>query len=489
MENAEDSQVEWKAWLEDELKRGKKANIYSLATAETQVEIGRSDTTRKTSVVVVKPHVRYVVHRSFLPTSGTKAQSVILQTTTDIRTPKVDQLLRLHHSPLSDVGDEEHRDEGQERRRGEANQKKPDNEDHWRTDDGDSPPKVDTNAKAKSTPTPTPTPTSTSTPQLSTIAPTAEIGWWFPQSKRQFRLLARAYVLPSEQHPYRVYFPLDLAGRPDPRPHPHDKGHEEEGEKGVGGDRLKKKGDGDVDPPTSTSRNDDDDDEQTYTSIIAGGGEEDKKDEVEASARVRAGAEINADDTPFSGKASVEPAVADNSDNSQEKMKNTQKEKEKKVERQGDHDDAKKEKDERWWEAVRVQAFNALSSALRASFARPYAPGSVLQNPAEAEDWPTELGPTVEEEEEGENEGEEEKIDRERGSEPFAGVGVGENVGGREEQEKKRALENFAVVYLDVEEVDVVDLGKIPNERYRYRRMVPGEQQQRVIWKKEVLVP
>ncbi|KAG8841084.1 hypothetical protein FRB91_005387 [Serendipita sp. 411] len=179
---------------------------------------------------------------------------------------------------------------------------------------------------------------------------------------------------------------------------------------------------------------------------------------------------------------------------------------------------------------VRLRAFDTLSPALRASFVRPYIPGSVLLNPEEAKEWPTELGPISDQPQEQENhdhdhdqEKEKERIEgmakekidgrEEREEEEEAMRGVGEKVGregvpsaavrptvsasasaspgaspGEAEKMKKRALENFAVVYLDVEEVDVVDLGKIPNERYRYRKVVEAEE--RVVgWMKDVLVP
>jgi pyridoxamine 5'-phosphate oxidase len=89
------------------------------------------------------------------------------------------------------------------------------------------------------------------------------------------------------------------------------------------------------------------------------------------------------------------------------------------------------------WEAKRVECFNSLSSFLRASFARP-SPGSELgDHPEKAKNWPKEL--------------------------PKLGEGS------KEEREKvQAAFENFAVLYLEVEEVDLVDLGVIPNEHHRY---------------------
>lgn len=58
---------------------------------------------------------------------------------------------------------------------------------------------------------------------------------------------------------------------------------------------------------------------------------------------------------------------------------------------------------------------------------------------------------------------------------------------GEEENEKQKrlvqqALANFALLYVQVDEVDLVDLGVVPNERYLFSRR--GDQ-----WAKTVLVP
>jgi len=102
------------------------------------------------------------------------------------------------------------------------------------------------------------------------------------------------------------------------------------------------------------------------------------------------------------------------------------------------------------WEAARVESFNRLSPSLRASFARP-APGSELVEREKARDWPKELSKLGQESEE-------------------------------EKEMVRWAFENFAVLYLEVEEVDFVDLGVLPNERCRYVFQA-GE------WLKSVLVP
>jgi hypothetical protein len=88
------------------------------------------------------------------------------------------------------------------------------------------------------------------------------------------------------------------------------------------------------------------------------------------------------------------------------------------------------------WEATRVECFNALGSSLRAYFAHP-TPGSELGNPGKAKEWPNKL--------------------------PKLGEGSEE-----EKEQTQNAFENFAVLYLEVEEVDLVDLGAVPNEHYRY---------------------
>jgi pyridoxamine 5'-phosphate oxidase len=103
------------------------------------------------------------------------------------------------------------------------------------------------------------------------------------------------------------------------------------------------------------------------------------------------------------------------------------------------------------WEAERINCFNGLSSFLRASFARP-APGSELSDPELAKKWPNEL-PKIGEEE---NEKQKELV--------------------------QQAFQNFAVLYLEVDEVDFVDLGVVPNERHLFRREAND-------WVKTMLVP
>lgn len=100
------------------------------------------------------------------------------------------------------------------------------------------------------------------------------------------------------------------------------------------------------------------------------------------------------------------------------------------------------------WEANRVECFNALGSFLRASFVRP-PPGSELDHPEESKNWPKHLP----------------------------------KLGDEEDQELvKSAFENYAILYFKVVEVDLVDLGVIPNERVQYT-FQSGE------WSRKVLVP
>ncbi|PVF93816.1 hypothetical protein CPB86DRAFT_789688 [Serendipita vermifera] len=96
------------------------------------------------------------------------------------------------------------------------------------------------------------------------------------------------------------------------------------------------------------------------------------------------------------------------------------------------------------WEGVRNECFNTLSPYLRASFARPVAPGSELANPEDAKRWPNTLPAKGEEQDESERE------------------------------HVRVAFENFAVLFLEVFEVDEVDLGVIPNERRLHRLQEGG---------------
>ncbi|CAE6499344.1 unnamed protein product [Rhizoctonia solani] len=89
------------------------------------------------------------------------------------------------------------------------------------------------------------------------------------------------------------------------------------------------------------------------------------------------------------------------------------------------------------WEALRLRTFNKLSPAIRASFARPV-PGSPLKNPADAEKWPQELP------EQGKEKTEEQK------------------------EQVKEAVKNVALVVLEPLQVDLVELGVVPNRRTQW---------------------
>ncbi|CAE6367539.1 hypothetical protein RSOLAG1IB_06911 [Rhizoctonia solani AG-1 IB] len=89
------------------------------------------------------------------------------------------------------------------------------------------------------------------------------------------------------------------------------------------------------------------------------------------------------------------------------------------------------------WEALRIKTFNNLVPPLRASFARPK-PGSLLENPADADKWPQTLP------EYGKEETEEEK------------------------KQVKEALANFTLLLLEPLNVDFAELGVVPNRRTQW---------------------
>lgn len=103
------------------------------------------------------------------------------------------------------------------------------------------------------------------------------------------------------------------------------------------------------------------------------------------------------------------------------------------------------------WEALRVKTFNALPAFLRASFVRPV-PGSPLQNPEDAKEWPTTLP------ESGKEESEEDK------------------------KHVKEALANFALVLLEPLAVEFLELGVEPNRRTQWK-LSKGE------WTESSVVP
>ncbi|KAG8833569.1 hypothetical protein FRC20_007635, partial [Serendipita sp. 405] len=337
-------------------------------------------------------------------------------------------------------------------------------------------------------------------PSLAPMAPTAEIAWYFPTSRIQFRLLAKVYVLASpsfsmedkeegnEQHHHHHrslggLFPVDLAGEPPTenmrvgetqkeKESENEEDENEEDEKGKGKDSyfdstfyfldLLWALVADAASPSPSS------------SVVAVArrllllpptihpyvSEPDDGD-GDGAKNKHGGANVGESDR---AKANRKGGDAMNRRRTMERRKRTRRMKE--------------------WEMVRVRAFDTLSPALRASFARPYIPGSVLSNPEEAKEWPTELGPISDQPQEQEQENHDhdhdqdqekermEKIDgrEEREEEEEAMRGIGEKVGregvpsasvrptvsasasasasaspGEAEKMKKRALENFAV--------------------------------------------
>lgn len=103
------------------------------------------------------------------------------------------------------------------------------------------------------------------------------------------------------------------------------------------------------------------------------------------------------------------------------------------------------------WESERLEAYDALSRVLRASFCRPV-PGSTLENPEDATHWPAELPKRAEAAE------------------------------GREKAQVDEALKNFAMLLLEPREVDVLELQPVPNLRTKYVKVGEG-------WTEESLVP
>ncbi|GAA5873338.1 hypothetical protein JCM1840_000030 [Sporobolomyces johnsonii] len=106
------------------------------------------------------------------------------------------------------------------------------------------------------------------------------------------------------------------------------------------------------------------------------------------------------------------------------------------------------------WEDERIRQFRKLSPELRASFCRPV-PGTKLS------EWGGKLEELPQELPEGMDEAQ-----------------------GDEEQKKQieQALENFALVVIDPEEVDLVDLGSTPNRRTQWK--LTGDQ-----WSEVAVVP
>ncbi|GAA5976157.1 hypothetical protein JCM10908_005401 [Rhodotorula pacifica] len=106
------------------------------------------------------------------------------------------------------------------------------------------------------------------------------------------------------------------------------------------------------------------------------------------------------------------------------------------------------------WEDERIRQFRKLSPELRASFYRPVPGTKLADTDVKMEDLPEKLPEGVEE-----AEGEEQK------------------------KQVEQALKNFALIVIDAEEVDLVDLGSMPNTRTLWTCRDGSE------WKEEDLVP
>jgi len=104
------------------------------------------------------------------------------------------------------------------------------------------------------------------------------------------------------------------------------------------------------------------------------------------------------------------------------------------------------------WEAKRIEVFKSMSPFMKASWCRP-TPGSRLEGGEdEAKKWPVEL----EEPESGDEEG---------------------------KRLWEMSLSNFALVIIEPQDVDYVELIPIPNRRTRFWRTSRG------VWDEEALVP
>lgn len=103
------------------------------------------------------------------------------------------------------------------------------------------------------------------------------------------------------------------------------------------------------------------------------------------------------------------------------------------------------------WEEYRLNAYDSLSSYLRASFVRP-PPGTQMESYDEANSWPQKLPKRHE-------------------------------AKGEDKKNVDEALRNFAVVVLDPVHVDLVELGIYPNRRTAWSLVADN------IWVEQILVP
>ncbi|KAJ7201397.1 hypothetical protein GGX14DRAFT_371377 [Mycena pura] len=104
------------------------------------------------------------------------------------------------------------------------------------------------------------------------------------------------------------------------------------------------------------------------------------------------------------------------------------------------------------WDAKRIEVFKSMSAFMKASWCRPV-PGSRLEGgQEEAKKWPV----TLEDPKEGDEEG---------------------------KRLWEMSLRNFALVVIEPQDIDYVELEPIPNRRTRFWRTAGG------IWNEEELVP
>jgi len=104
------------------------------------------------------------------------------------------------------------------------------------------------------------------------------------------------------------------------------------------------------------------------------------------------------------------------------------------------------------WEAKRRAVFDSMSAHMKASWCRP-PPGSVMEAYADAKKWPA-------------------TVPR-----------LGEAASEEDRKNQEQALGNFALVLLEAEEVDWVQLGEKPNHRTRFVRREDES------WAEEIIVP
>ncbi|KAL0068487.1 hypothetical protein AAF712_004565 [Marasmius tenuissimus] len=113
------------------------------------------------------------------------------------------------------------------------------------------------------------------------------------------------------------------------------------------------------------------------------------------------------------------------------------------------------------WEAKRMQIFNGLSAHMKASWCRPI-PGSVLEGEDEVKWWPKRVDPPGEEKNED---------------------------GGEVSEEDKRrnkvfwelAVKRFALIVVKPVEVDYLNMGVVPNRRYRFRGERDSWEEQEIV--------